>query len=385
MKMITRIPALLICITLFIISCQKEVDWGIGNRVSIGSLQSSITGDCLGSTVSGNYKKDSVLNSGHYVTVTVDVDSAGTYSISTDTVNGYFFRAIGTFSVAGTQTVKLVGTGKPVIAGTNTFTVKYNGSTCQFSVNVAASTGGGGGSTGTSVYSIDCGTATLNGSYQATISMTPSNTVSLNVKVTTAGTWNLTSATANGISFSGSGNFTATGPQTITLTATGTPTASGDFNISVNSGSSTCPFQVTFTAAPVIDWKFTEGSVTYQGQMDNSQLQTVVTISTYGYSGSNANNDDLVFAIVDFSGGMNANETYNSNNTTGNSSGFVFIADSGEIYTADNTTSGVNLIFKVTSHNTSTKSIQGTFSGTVRNSVNAIKTITNGTFKGTYQ
>jgi hypothetical protein len=43
------------------------------------------------------------------------------------------------------------------------------------------------------------------------------------------------------------------------------------------------------------------------------------------------------------------------------------------------------MVFKVTSHNTTTKTIEGTFSGTCRNAANAIKTITTGTFKGTYQ
>jgi len=382
MKMTFRLQCVVIFLSVLFFSCQKEVDWGLSNRVSIGSLQSNTTGDCLGSTVSGNYKKDTVLNTSHFVSVSVDVDSSGSYSIHTDTVNGYYFRAVGTFLNTGVQVVKLVGAGKPLATGTNTFTVKYNGTTCQFSVLVTAGTVSGG--SGTSVYSIVCSNAFLNGTYQATIPMTPSNTLVLDVNVTTVGSWSLNSSTANGIWFSGSGNFSATGQQTITLTATGTPAAAGDFNIAVNNGTSNCLFQVTFTAAAVIDWKFTEGTVTYQGSMDNSQLQSVGPISTYSYSGSNTD-DGLVFAIIDLAGGINVNETYSSSNTTSNSSGFVFTAGSGEMYTADNTTSGVNLIFKVTSHNTSTKTMQGTFSGTVRNSANAIKTITTGSFKGTYQ
>lgn len=369
-----------IFVSVLISSCQKEVDWGLGNNVSIGSLQSNTTGNCLGSTVSGNYKKDTTLNTSHFVNVSVDVDSSGSYSIHTDTVNGYYFRAIGTFTITGIQVVKLVGAGKPLAAGTNIFTVKYNGTICQFSVTVTAAAGGG----GTSAYSIDCTTADLNGTYEATVAMTTSNTVILDVNVTTAGSWSLTSSSANGITFSGSGNFSGTGAQTITLTATGIPAATGDFSISVNSGTSNCSFQVTFSAAAVIDWKFTEGTITYQGSMDNCQLQSVAGFATFSYIGSNTD-DALVFAIVDLGGGINANETYSSSNIAGNSSGFVFSAGSGEMYTADNTTSGVNLIFKVTSHNTSTKTMVGTFSGTVRNSANAIKTISNGQFKGTYQ
>lgn len=381
MKMIFRLQGFVIFLSVFILSCQKEVDWGIGNRVSIGSLQSNISGTCLGSTPSGTYKKDTVLNSSNFVSVNVDVDSLGTYSIYTDTVNGYFFRAIGTFNTSGPQIVKLVGTGKPASTGTNTFTVNYNGTSCEFSILVTAGSSGGGG--GTSAYTIDCSNADVNGTYQATIATTPSNTVVLDVNVTTVGSWNLTSASANGISFSGSGIFSATGAQTITLAATGTPTATGDFNISVNNGTSNCSFMVTFAAAAVIDWKFTEGAVTYQGVFDDASFQSAGPASIFDYQGSNAG-DLLVFAILDFSGGVNANENYNSNTLTSNSATFIFSAGSGETYTADNTTSGVNLTIKVTSHNTGTKTIQGTFSGTVRNSANAIKTISNGTFKGTY-
>ena len=81
------------------------------------------------------------------------------------------------------------------------------------------------------------------------------------------------------------------------------------------------------------------------------------------------------------SGGIQSNETYNSNSTTNNSAGFIFNSGTNS-YTADNTTTpGVNMVFKITSHNTTTKTIEGTFSGTCRNATNAIKTITAGTFK----
>ena len=381
MKIPVRLQVLMILLSLFVFSCQKEVDWKIGSRVSIGSLQDDATGNCLGSVVSGTYKKDTVLTSGNFVNVNVFVDSIGSFTIHTDTVNGYYFRAIGAFSAGGPQVVKLVGGGKPITTGTNTFFVKYNGTVCQFSVSVTAGGSGGGG--GTSAYTIDCSNADVNGTYQAATSMTPSNNVVLDVNVTAVGSWNLTSATVNGISFSGSGNFAATGAQQITLTATGTPTAAGNINITVNNGGSNCSFPVTFTAATAVDWKFTEGSTTYQGVTDNAQLQSNI-VSVFGYTGSNTD-DNIIIALADLGGGINANETYNTNSLTSNGGGFVFDAGSGETYNADNQTAGVNLIIKVTSHNTSTKSIQGTFSGTVRNSANAIKTITNGQFKATYQ
>jgi len=365
-------------------ACQKEIDGTISGSTSKGSLQNT-AGNCLGSTVSGSYKKDTALTAGNYVNVNVQVDSAGTYSIYTDTVNGYFFKAVGNFTATGVQVVKLVGSGKPLSAGTNTFTVKYNGTTCQFAVTVTASSGGGGG--GTSVYTINCGSPTLNGTYESGTQMTSSNTVVLNVTVTTAGSWNLTSTATNGITFAGSGTFANTGANTITLTASGTPAASGSFNIPVNNGTSNCTFPVSFGTAAATDWKLTIGSTTYQGVVSSAQLQVVGGLfPTFSFTGTNANDETLIFSLVDFAGGINANETYNSNSTTGNASVFIFNIFGGEIYSADNTsTGGVNMIFKVTSHNTATKTIQGTFSGTALTSTNTVVTVSNGTFKATYQ
>lgn len=378
-KTILKLSILLAILSVISFSCQKEISGEILSKSSVGSLQKDGAGNCLSSAVSGTYKKDIVLDASNYVNVSVKVDSTGSFNISTDVVNGYSFKATGTFNSAGVQTVKLTGSGKPLASGTNIFTVTYNGTVCQFSVTVTAPTGG------SSAYSIDCSSAVLSGTYENGTSMTSSNKVVLNVNVTAIGSWNLTTTAVNGITFSGSGNFTTTGSQTITLTASGIPTASGDVNISVNNGTSSCSFPLTITAAAVVDWKFTEGANTYQGTMTSSQLQAIGPISALTYSGSNST-DALVFGLVDISGGMNTNETYNSTSTTGNSCGFVFnSSNTSEMYSADNTTTNVSIVFKVTSHNTSTKTIQGTFSGTALNASNVIKTITNGQFKGTYQ
>src|SRR6266498_5900838 len=97
-----------------VLSCQKERSFEKGSHIlSNGSLQSGATGDCLGSVVAGTYKKDTALNSANYVDVQVDVTAAGTYGISTDTVNGFYFNAFGTFTATGINTVRLQGSGTP--------------------------------------------------------------------------------------------------------------------------------------------------------------------------------------------------------------------------------------------------------------------------------
>lgn len=63
---------------------------------------------------------------------------------------------------------------------------------------------------------------------------TPEVKQSITATVTKIGTWNITTTTANGVTFSGSGTFTQTGNQTIQLTATGTPILKGNNTFTIN-------------------------------------------------------------------------------------------------------------------------------------------------------
>lgn len=130
-------------------SCEKEysVEAGGGASSSVGSLNKDAFGGCLPINVAGVYKADSTLGIGNFVEVQVQVTTAGTYVISSDTVNGYYFRATGVFNLPGANTVRLLGTGKPIAVGTDAFVVSYGNSECFFEVNVVASNTGGGGGT----------------------------------------------------------------------------------------------------------------------------------------------------------------------------------------------------------------------------------------------
>lgn len=70
-------------------------------------------------------------------TVRLNVSIAGSYSISTNTVNGVTFSASGTFSATGVQDVVLVASGTPNTSGTLNFTATLSGAagsaTCNFS------------------------------------------------------------------------------------------------------------------------------------------------------------------------------------------------------------------------------------------------------------
>jgi hypothetical protein len=237
-----------------IFSCQKEKSFEIGNvAASTGSLKSGTTGDCLGSLVSGIYKKDTVLGSANYVDVQVDISKTGSYVISSDTINGFYFAATGVFTTVGLDTVRLQGSGTPVAAGTNVFTVTYDSSQCTFTVPVID-----GGSGGTSSFTLagapnDCTGASVQGIYTASVAANSSNTATIQVNVATVGTYAISTTEVDGITFSASGNFSATGSQQITLSANGTPATAGTFQIPITAGSSNCSFQlIVVTGTPAV-------------------------------------------------------------------------------------------------------------------------------------
>ncbi len=125
-------------LTFFLHACQKNNDPG---GESTGNLLSAITGDCTPVTVNGIFKVDSVLTSDHYVDVQINVTFGGSFTIKSDSINGYSFKKTGTVST-GVNTIRLYASGKPVATGTNTFTIIYGGTACNFSITVFGAGGG---------------------------------------------------------------------------------------------------------------------------------------------------------------------------------------------------------------------------------------------------
>ena len=76
------------------------------------------TGTCTGVTVSGNFTAGTAATSSNTATINVNVDSIGSYVISTNTVNGVSFSGSGEFISTGPQTVILTASGTPASAGT---------------------------------------------------------------------------------------------------------------------------------------------------------------------------------------------------------------------------------------------------------------------------
>ena len=231
------------------IGCQKELSIEGSNTPAKGSLQSDGTGDCLPKTVNGAYIAGTALvPANNTIAVQINVTVTGSYLVYTDTVNGYFFRATGTFTTLGANTVTLRSNGTPFAAGVNNFVVKLDSSVCDVQVTVLPA------GTGPAVFTLagtpNCTTPVIAGTYAMGNALNASNTVTLNVNVTTVGTYNVSTTPVGGMTFSGTGSL-AIGPQTIVLTGTGTPTVAGNNTIPVTAGSSTCSFVINVVSPAI--------------------------------------------------------------------------------------------------------------------------------------
>lgn len=231
------------------VSCQKEKSFEVG-APAVGSLRSDNTGDCLPKTAVGAYIAGTALSDSNYMEVEVDVASPGSYSIRTDTINGYSFSGMGNFDKSGINRIRLSASGTPTTAGQDNFTVIFDTSFCFVPVTVLPE----GSTSGPATFTLQgagdsCMVSTLSGDYSQNVPLTGSNTVRIKINASTPGTYTVTTDTVNGIYFSGSGTLGSVGEQDITLTGSGTPSAEGTFTFTVAAGGTSCTFKVNVAAS----------------------------------------------------------------------------------------------------------------------------------------
>lgn len=230
------------------VSCQKELKFD-NSGASSGTFKKDGSGDCSPITINGIFKKDSVLTTANFVDVQISVSYPGTFDIKSDSVNGYSFSKTGSV-VLGLNTIRLYAIGKPLAAGTNIFTITYGTSTCTFAITVP------GPGVVPAVFTLSgspaaCINATVGGVYTVNTALAPSNTLTIEVDVTTTGTYVIAASPVptNGFAFTGSGTFTSLGKQLVTLTGTGTPQRAEVSAVNVTNISSTCNIPVTVQPA----------------------------------------------------------------------------------------------------------------------------------------
>jgi hypothetical protein len=243
MRIISAVLCLVFLVSV-VLSCTKEKSFEV-EAPAVGSLKSDATGDCLPKTAGGAYIAGTALTDSNYLEIEVDVATAGSYVITTDTVNGYSFSGIGTFDHSGINRIRLAAKGTPAAAGQDEFTVIYDTSFCFVPVTVLPE-----GSTNTpAVFNLEgsgdsCIVANVAGEYLQNTPLSGTNTVAIKVNVITPGTYTISTNTVNEFSFSGSGTIANAGEQTLVLTASGTPVTEGSTVFTITAGSTTCSFSV---------------------------------------------------------------------------------------------------------------------------------------------
>jgi hypothetical protein len=279
-------------ITASFFSCSKEYSLETGAFTTAKGTLHDNSGNCYTSTVKGTYKTGVTLKDSNYVEVQLNVTTAGNYSISSDTINGIYFKDAGIFSTTGVKTIKLLGSGKPLLNQNSSFLIGFDSTYCSFTVFVEDSTRTGGGT----------------------------------------------------------------------------------------GGGGTAPNYLSDSA-----WYFSEGARNYHGFIDTAFVfDTTVAGQSFRIlqiQGATASAGDSVLLIgITFPGGVITPGTYTSNSA----SVFRFLGsfnDTDTVYSATFLTPTVSTTVIITSYNTTTKIIQGTFSGTAKNKTGNTVTITGGKFE----
>jgi len=207
-------------------SCYKEYSYegGFSNGSAGGTAVYTLEGAggaCDGAAISGQYYQNIPLSNSNTIQLKVQVDSVGTYAITTNTADGFSFVTSGNFTTTGIQTITLTGQGIPASAGDFTF-IPPVGLGCNFIVSVSGAAIVPTGFTFEGAPD-NCTNPKVDGDYISGKALQVSNIVIVNVNVTTIGPYTITTDTLDGINFSAKGSFTKTGTQAVTLNGSGTP------------------------------------------------------------------------------------------------------------------------------------------------------------------
>ncbi len=366
----------------FLASCQKEFTIeGLTPPPTTGPAAftwEGAPGVCATAIVGGTYAAGTALDSSNRVTIVVNVNTIGTYSVTTDTSNGIRFSGSGSFTATGPQSIILYGSGTPTAAVAAIFSAGANA--CSFTINTGAPIPPAAftweGAPGA------CTSATVDGTYSVGTPLDASNKVTISVNVTTAGAWSATTSNENGIQFTGSGNFTTTGIQNVVLQGSGTPVAAVDATFTPGTGA--CSFTVTSTAAPAGDFlrakidgvlkSFNESSFA-QWEADTLSIGGMVPGSLFE-----------VFAIDIKGDGNLVNGVYQEQGAVPGATVYVeagYTTDNLDIWYVDaNAPTPRTNPFQVTITNITTTRVEGTFSGGLWNAAGGMTqlTVTEGEF-----
>lgn len=254
-----------------------------------------------------------------------------------------------------------------------------------------------GSNTGTAIYDYtgapgSCTTPVINGVYSEGIPVTSSNYVVLQVTVTTPGTFTVSTALINGVTFSGSGEFFSTGLQTIILTAIGTPVTGGSFGYIP--GTNGCSFVITVVIPPPlpdnfikckIDGVFTNFDFNVQGaQSTTPPSPPIPEIKSVDMAGniSNTSFENFFISLNKFGGTVQTGDVFSPATIVDGNLYLVSYTDPSGI-SWDGVSGVTETPFTITVTSKTATRIAGTFSGTLSDTGlpgGTVKLITEGSF-----
>ncbi len=221
--------------------------------------------------------------------------------------------------------------------------------------------------------------------------------VQVQVNVTTAGTYTISTDQQNGFMFADSGFFVSTGLTTVNLKPIGTPILPIPTTFSVVFDTSICTFTVDVqdstgtglgedtTLNNSIDtanlgintWRFTGDSKFYKGFVTSSVFDTSVLprLSIDGPVVSGADSTLLIFVVFP------TNEIIPGTYPTNTDNNFLFYTNGDVIYNADSTTVPDITNITIHSYDPITKQLTGTFNGTAKNASGISVPIYKGAFR----
>jgi len=133
-------------------------------------------------------------------------------------------------------------------------------------------------------------TSVLSGSYHTGVALDQSNTVRLQIHVTSAGKFSLQTNSIDGMSFSTSGSLSDTGMQTLILPGKGIPAKPGDFSFTPGV-TPACDFIVTVTDSQVSvsDYILTGAPNACENDQVNGEYTTGKNLSSENFVAVNVN------------------------------------------------------------------------------------------------
>lgn len=381
---------------LIFVACQKELSFesGFSGGRGKGSLF-TVGGSCQPVTVGGYYLKDSTLTDSNYVIVTLNVTNPGTYNISTETKNGFSFSDSGYFIRTGPQTLKLKAIGKPLVIQQTLFTVTFDTSFCAFAVDVSDTIIKPAAYTFTkSTPTVTCMGENVLGLYKVGVPLNSSNRVDDSVVVTAPGRYSITTDTIHGIWFRAAGIVYGSGYKTITFQGYGKPDSSAagihTFTTKNSDGTAACSFKIRVDTGTIVNppgptsdsaWIFSAGGITLHGPIDTAIFTSTPLGSFLSITGPTAPGGDSSITLnMTMPGATIQPGTYATN--TGFTNAFSFDDGSGNnIYSANIGTTTVSVTMTITSYDSATKIVKGTFSGTAEDGSGGSVNITGGKFE----